>query len=468
MDGDTGWHIRTGEYILAHHTVPVADLFSFSKAGQPWFAWEWLTDVLYAVLFRVGGLKAIVLFAGALIATFATLLLRYTIWRGANALLAALATLLAVGGSSMHFLARPHLATLLLLPASLWVIEVDRRNKTGWVWLLVPLTALWTNLHGGFLVFLACLLLLVAGSAVEALLGRPRWPAVRRYAMLFVACSAASFVNPYGAALHVHILDYLRSDWIRNLVQEFQAPTFRSEGQLQFELLLVAGLVATGFLLRRQRVTEALWLLFLAHSSLTSVRHAPLYAAVAAPLIASELSAWWKTVADASKKSSILYILQRVGEDIRPGFRWTSVWPAVVILGLVMVDAPLKWPRDFPSEAFPVTMIHEHSDLLQSGRLLTTDQWGDYLIFSYYPRMKVFVDGRSDFYGESLGTQYLHLLQGSYDWQTILKRHAFEVALLPVEWPLAQILKLDPSWQVVQDDKRAILFVHIGHQSQVN
>jgi hypothetical protein len=227
-DGDTGWHIRTGQYILANHAVPAQDLFSFSKAGQPWFAWEWLTDVLYGVLFGIGGLKAVVLFAATVIGAYATLLLRLTIWRGANSLLAALVTLLAVGGSTMHFLARPHLATLLLLPASLWVIEVDRRNRTRWLWALVPLTTLWTNLHGGFLVFLACLGLLVAGSVLEALLGQPRWPAVRRYAMLLLACSAASLVNPYGIALHAHILDYLRADWIKNLVQEFQSPTFRS------------------------------------------------------------------------------------------------------------------------------------------------------------------------------------------------------------------------------------------------
>ena len=44
----------------------------------------------------------------------------------------------------------------------------------------------------------------------------------------------------------------------RSIVQEFQAPTFRSEGQLQFELLLLAGLITSGFLLRRRLFAEAL------------------------------------------------------------------------------------------------------------------------------------------------------------------------------------------------------------------
>src|SRR5271169_4106764 len=148
MDGDTVWHIRTGEYILATHAVPTHDLFSFSKPGAPWFAWEWLSDVVFGLLFRMGGLKGIVLFAGVLIAAYATVLLRYAIWRGANALLAAAATFLAVGSASLHFLARPHLFTLLLLPACLWLVEADSRRNTRWIWVLIPMTAIWTNLHG--------------------------------------------------------------------------------------------------------------------------------------------------------------------------------------------------------------------------------------------------------------------------------------------------------------------------------
>src|SRR6267154_3724430 len=99
-DCDTGWHIRTGEWILAHGWVPARDIFSFSKPGAPWFAWEWLSDVLFAVLYSMGGLKAIVLFAAALISTYATLLVRYTIWRGSNALLAAFVPFLTVGSST--------------------------------------------------------------------------------------------------------------------------------------------------------------------------------------------------------------------------------------------------------------------------------------------------------------------------------------------------------------------------------
>jgi hypothetical protein len=362
----------------------------------------------------------------------------------------------------MHFLARPHLFTLLFLPVCIWLVEADRRRRTRRLWALIPLTALWTNLHGGFVVFIACLGLLVAACGIELALGLPRWPQIRRYSALLLGCSLASLANPYGIQLHVHIYQYLRADWIKNIVQEFQAPTFRSEGQLQYEVLLLAGLIAIGFLLRRRLFAEALWVLFLAHSSLISVRHAPLYAAVAAPLVACELSQWWRLGVQGLKKSSVSRILYQLGADLTPGFRRTSIWPVVLVLCLALWDPPLKWPRDFPDDAFPTSMVQHHAGLLASGRLLTTDQWGDYMIYSFYPRQRVYVDGRSDFYGEKLGQEYLHLMQGAYDWRAILERNGFNVALLPVDWPLASMLKLDPKWRVVQDDTRVILFQRLS------
>ena len=60
-DGDTGWHIRTGEWILQNGRVPTTDFYSFTKPGQPWYAWEWLWDVVFAWLHQQAGMAAVVL-----------------------------------------------------------------------------------------------------------------------------------------------------------------------------------------------------------------------------------------------------------------------------------------------------------------------------------------------------------------------------------------------------------------------
>ena len=105
-------------------------------------------------------------------------------------------------------------------------------------------------------------------------------------------------------------------------------------------------------------------------------------------------------------------------------------------------------------------MVHDHAAeiLNPKARVLTTDQWADYLIYTN-PQQKVFVDGRSDFYGPEVGNEYIHVVNGQWDWDTILKKYGFNVALLPVEVPLTQLLKLRPEWQIAADDGKRILLV---------
>ena len=462
-DADVGWHIRTGDYILSHHAVPRVDLYSFSKPGAPWYAWEWLTDVLDSGLHRMAGLKGIVLFAAVLIALYAVTLVRRMVRRDVHLFVALGVALLGVGGSSMHFLARPHLLTLLLLSISVWMIEEDRLRPSSRIWWLVPLTAIWTNLHGGFLALIAVLGLATVGSAIEAF-----WEWVRlggtirdavRYAKLTLACAAATLVNPYGWNLHRHVLEYLRSDWIRNVIQEFQSPVFRSENMLQFEALLLIGLIVAGAQFRRWKIVEGLWIVFWAHMALGSVRHAPVFIAVTAPIIAAQLSAWWNQATAHVQKSSLPGILNLMAADALKGFRRTSVWPAAAVAVLIVMGPPIKWPQDFPDFVFPVKIVRAHSDLILRSRILTTDQWADYLIY-VNPAQKVFIDGRSDFYGPEVGNDYLHLTSGAWNWRQLMDKYRFDLALLPVNSALTQILKVAPDWQVIQDDGKRILLAH--------
>src|SRR5436853_6084909 len=70
-DSDTGWHVRNGEVILTSASVPRADRFSFTRNGQPWFAWEWLSDAMFGALHHVAGLPGVALIAALAIAVTA-------------------------------------------------------------------------------------------------------------------------------------------------------------------------------------------------------------------------------------------------------------------------------------------------------------------------------------------------------------------------------------------------------------
>jgi hypothetical protein len=456
-DGDTGWHIRTGEFILQHGTVPMRDLFSFSRAGQPWYAWEWLADVVFALLHRWHGLAAVAIFAAVVLGLSAALLLIWLLRRGAGLWIAAAVVFAAVSASTVHHLARPHIFSLLLLTLCLWRLDEDRQTPGRRLWLLVPLSALWANLHGGFVSWLAILGLLAVVCAAER-----NWAALRRYGTLAALCSLATLANPYGWQLHTHIVRYLGSSWILNNVQEFQTPQIRSEGMLVFAVLLLLGAALASRAFSRRQWFEGALVVAWGFAALRSARHVPLYAVAVAPLIAAECAAWWSVAARGRPSRSAVRIWWDLGQEFGRAPHLGLWSAAAVALGLAMV-LPRADLTDFPAKRFPVSAVAHNRDLLVPAgampRILTSDQWADYLIFHLYPRQRVFFDGRSDFYGPSLGGDYQALLSVTPKWREVLDRYGFTVALLPMDWPLGVVLEGDPAWRVVYSDPVSVLLI---------
>jgi hypothetical protein len=54
-DPDVWWHLKTGQLIAQTRTVPHADSFSFTRAGYPWVAHEWLTELFIYGVYRISG-----------------------------------------------------------------------------------------------------------------------------------------------------------------------------------------------------------------------------------------------------------------------------------------------------------------------------------------------------------------------------------------------------------------------------
>ncbi len=195
-DGDTWTHVATGQWILAHGAIPRVDPFSYTFAGQPWTAHEWLSEVLMALAYRAAGWSGVALLTGAAAATAIIVMAR----RAARDLsgvallvLVALAALLV----APSLLARPHILALPLL--AIWADalfsarEADRAPPI----VLAALMTLWANLHGGFAFGLA----LIAPFALEALLAAApgaRLNVIRDWSLFAVASVAAAALTPFG------------------------------------------------------------------------------------------------------------------------------------------------------------------------------------------------------------------------------------------------------------------------------
>src|SRR5262245_27959181 len=64
---DFWWHLKLGEVIAGAKSIPETDMFSFTAAGQPFIVQNWLAELIYYGLHRLGGLPLVV-FANALTA----------------------------------------------------------------------------------------------------------------------------------------------------------------------------------------------------------------------------------------------------------------------------------------------------------------------------------------------------------------------------------------------------------------
>jgi hypothetical protein len=377
-----------------------------------------------------------------------------------NPLAALAATLAATNASTVHYLARPHVFTFLFTAAAAWLLDIDRAKAARIVWTLPLLVALWTNLHGGFL----AVFVLLGARTLECICVRAQRVELRRMVWLSGLCAAATFLNPYGWRLHVHLWQYLGSNWIRESIEEFQSPRFRSESIFWFELLLALGIAALPRLIARMRIRDAALIAVWGHAALVSVRHVPVYAIVAIPPIAAEIDAWWQRATITAGRRSLLRTIRELGQEWR---KWTAgftIVPAVCLIAIFLIPPASFWPTDFPDRRFPAAIISRNAAALSAAnrgpaRVFSTDQWSDYLIYRLHPNIRTYFDGRSDFFAEWRGEDYRALLEGRPGCIAILNRERARFALVPSAWPLAGLMMRDPEWKQIDHDSMALLFV---------
>ena len=274
------------------------DMFSYTRPGAPWFAWEWLWDVIFATLHGRWGMAAVVLANLVLVCLINVMLFRLVRRKCNNGLVAIAVTLLATGGCAIHCgWPRPHLFTLLFFTLSLSITERAAEGRTQLLWWLVPLTLVWTNLHGGFFVLFLVLACYIGSdllnAAIEPNAGRRRdfLRASKPWLQVALACFAVTFVNPYGWGLHRHILAYITDPYQFQHIIEFQGMDFHSPIALYFEPLMIGALLTLLWDARNRRFAEVFLSLGWMHLALIAQRNLPLFAIAVAPLVARGICA---------------------------------------------------------------------------------------------------------------------------------------------------------------------------------
>src|SRR5271169_5841110 len=432
-DPDVWWHLKVGQYIAEHKSVPHTDPFSYTRAGQPWVAHEWLTELLLYELERTtgwGGL--IVIFAAVLTAAFWLLYLRC----GPATYIAGVATLCAAWATAPVWGVRPQVLSLLL--TSLWLLILERSERNpGLLWWTLPLTLVWVNLHAGFALGLALSALFLAGGLIERALGysRSNAPRLRSAAFVLLIDLALVPLNPNGLRMFSYPIETLRSTAMQSYIAEWASPNFHHLEYWPFLLVVLATFAALSWSLLDLRPRDLLLLLVSLYAGLCSIRMTPLFILIAIPLVCQRLVEWPRSNS----------------RPVRPPAAPRAWMNGALVLAMavfagVHVEQVIGRQQETELQHFPARAVAFLQAHPPAGPIFNHYDWGGYLIWKLYPSTRVFIDGRADLYGQQLLDQFAAAYQFKGAWQQTLQQWRIDTVLVPADSALATGLRNSPGW----------------------
>jgi len=483
-DGSSGWHLATGSYIIDKGAIPYHDFLSYTFAGKPWIVLYWLFDVFMAAADNFGGLNGVALLISTIIATLFLLLFERCRKLGCHVFATFFFCLIAAIASTVHWLARPLVATFIGVFVFSTTLEDFHRRQITTMRLVVTLaitSLIWANCHPGFVTGFAMISIYLIVAAVASFVAQEDNRADARHEVkgLLLALSAAlftSFINPYGIALHQNILGYLAPSRLVHSVDEYMSPVFH--GGLQSNCLeLLFFLPVIGLALRRVRVSvpQLLLCLAFAHLALSEVRNVPLFAIVVLPFIGElfsgkimsvdlatidksalwqKLAAKWDTIGEQSDAAEI-----RCKMHLLPLFSVLVLAVAAAnggkLFGSTFMDS------GFDSQRLPVQSLNYIRDnKLPAAEGFNHVNWGGYLYYKL--GMPVFIDDRASFFGTDFYYGYGTVVSLYPGWQNYFDEHHINWIIFAKHTPLDERLRNDPKWKLCAEDTAADVFVRRG------
>jgi hypothetical protein len=376
QSNDGWWHLELGKYILEHHRLPVPDPFGFATylRGPAYpgeevvrhfnLTQEWLTEVVFYPIFRLGGYGALVLLR-ALLLMAACAAVGLLAWRRtARFYLSIAASLAPVAVLYLSATDRPHLFTIFFTAVFLLVLDARRP-----LWLLPPLALLWANFHGGFIMSWILVGAFCAEALYQRLRGQPRAGEFRLW-LASVATVLASLANPNGWNAVTTIL-YFRQSKMLSVIAEWRPAVLWPPGG--FVLLLVAGAAVLLWARRKARFVDVLLFALFGLAGVYAIRNVIFIGLFAPVLIATYFP--WKT-------------------RPLPAAAQFAIAAAILTIGVVRIaeGKSLRFHAQLatrPAGAADFLLAHHIT-----GRIYNHLEDGGYLMWRLWPLDQIFVDGR--------------------------------------------------------------------------
>ena len=456
-DGDLPRHLRHGLYMLQHRALIWSDPFSFTRPGDPFVPFEYGSQLLYALVFELGGLAGVCVLAGLLIGATYSLLASFLLRCDVDPLLA----LLAAGSAAVlgfgHWIARPHLFSWVAIVLLLGLVEAKHRPR---IWLYPLLFALWANLHGGWLYGIAILGIYLVGHVIEY-----RWfgrsgeglAAVRHFALVLPSACLATLATPMGIRVWTHLYAHLGDNYVLDHTMEFQSPDFHPLVSKVALLVLLGSLAALLVSSRRMHISRLLVVIAGFWWALISARNIPLFGITGLAVVALHLDHEWRAL------PSRWLARRRAGFAAGALQSTTAGWVLLCCFLLSFLAAGhgrLLGRRlltdDFDGSVFPVAAVRAARVANLEGRIFADFTWGGYILFAR-PEQRVFIDGGTDFYGSAIMRDHDRISHLEPGWRGILERWRVDAVLTDSHSKLAREIARTPGWALWYCDSVAVI-----------
>jgi len=451
VDTDVWWHLRSGVTTLTQGFIE-RDTFSSTRYGEAWVNHSWGAQVILYGVYRLLGESGLSL----LTAIFATVGMMF-VYRACVGTVYARAFLVVMGASAaaVFWSPRPQMFSFMLSAVYLYILYGYKRQQFNGLIALPVLMVAWVNLHAGYSIGFILIGAFIVAEALAWLFNRGGqevlgWQGVR--SLIVVACwmVLATLLNPYTYRILLIPFQTVGIQTLHQFIQEWQSPNFKQPEVLPFVALLLGSVVLLGSTTRRIRWVDGFLFLGTGYLALTAGRNIALFAVAVLPMLSEQVQA----------------ILEQGGVRLLPKTRTNTVGGVVnlALLGAVLVGVALKClyviaPATVqPAQAlyFPQRATAYVLEYPLTGTMFNSYNWGGYFTW-FLPDHPVFVDGRTDLYGDELLGDYLTIYTLSDEAPALLAQYQIDWVIVEAYSPIGQQLSQQDGWRVHYQDEQAIV-----------
>lgn len=490
-DPDLFWHLKTGELMWQYKIIPHTNWFSYTMSDYPWIDHEWLSEALMYQMKNLFEWWGLAIFFSLLTAfTFTYLIPKICRKNEKNedekypfSLLKmkpfytsyALAILGAIVASPM-FGIRPQMFTFFGTVFVLYALKEYRLNNKSKSALILPIIFLiWANLHAGFAMGLAILLIflfiekaLIENEKNSANPNKKKFyqplksDAWKKLAHLTILSIATTLINPYGIRIYSEIFNTVSDNYAANIIKEWLPPNFHNIDGILLASYIVFILIIV-FAVKKIDVMSFVLVPLLLFLSLRNQRNIPIFVAVSLPLLAENLEDFEKAFEQTLRKK---FAIAAIGIML-------LVYAPLMNLSSAPVKAlssekELVKVADYPVGA--LEFLKSHSEIAEKN-IFNDYNWGGYIIGNAECEIsnsepmacnpKTFIDGRMTFWKtpeQNAFKDYVNIRELDNEWEKNMDKYDVKVVFIKTNSYLSQALKFNSAWKKIYSDDKAVIY----------